>query len=102
MHVKPLNDVKSHRFEIYNDFAILLTFYYLPLFTDYVASPVTRFSFGWQIMFIQAVSVVINMIPVLINLVKGIFMGAKKFAHFVRRLISNKGNFRKTLAEMDW
>ena len=47
--VKPFEEPKMNRLEIFNEVCILAAAYHLFLFTDYIESPEFRYKIGWSI-----------------------------------------------------
>jgi hypothetical protein len=60
--VKPFEEPKMNRLEIFNEVCILAAAYHLFLFTDYIESPEFRYMIGWSIISITTFNIVVNML----------------------------------------
>jgi hypothetical protein len=58
--VKPLNQPFLNRIEIFNECCLLLSSYFLFLFTDFVPSPTLRYTIGWGFIGLQVFNISVN------------------------------------------
>jgi hypothetical protein len=69
--------------EIFNEFIVLLCCYHLHLFTDFLDSAETKYRFGWSIISIVVLSLVINFGKIFIETIKEI---KNKFPKVITKL----------------
>jgi hypothetical protein len=58
--VKPLNQPFLNRIEIFNELCLLITSYFLFLFTDFVPDIKTRYMLGWAFIGISLFNIAVN------------------------------------------
>jgi hypothetical protein len=58
--------------EIFNEFCLLLSTYFLFLFTDFVPSPTTRYTLGWAFIGLQIANIGVNWLCLLYKVLSGV------------------------------
>ena len=78
LHTKPLYDQKIlGRLEVFNSIYLLITSYFLILFTDFVIDPLIRFQIGEFYYLLSITIIAINVLVTLIILMKTLYIYIK-------------------------
>ena len=64
--VKPYEDNVTNKLEIFNEICILLVSCFLITFTEYVSDINIRYSFGWIIIAIASLNILVNTLVMLV------------------------------------
>jgi len=98
VHVTPLNQPLLNRMEIFNECCLLVSSYFLFLFTDFVPDVKTRYMIGWGFVGLQIFNIGVNwlcMIYKVFEALKLIIMKAY-FKWKLNRLMAQKANTEVT------
>lgn len=85
--VKPLKykNETAHRLELMNDWAILVTYYFMLLFTDLIHDPKHKYSIGWVLISIQATAFIVSILVAIADIGYGIKLQCKKRKYCIKK-----------------
>jgi hypothetical protein len=62
IHVRPFTTTLLNAMEIFNEACLLLASYHVFLFTDFSPDPVFRYNFGWSLVVLTLVNLLVNLL----------------------------------------
>ena len=79
LHSKPYKVPAQNYSDLFNEFTVMISTYFLFLFTDYIADPIMSDIAGWALVGLLAFNVTINGIQIIIMTGKNIIFKLKLF-----------------------
>jgi phosphatidylserine synthase len=72
--VKPLRykNVRAHNIELINDWAVLITYYFMLLFTDLISDPKIKYSIAWLLISIQGSAFIASISLALVDIARAL------------------------------
>ena len=62
LRVKPMNGILNNVIEVFNESFVLVVFWLLFLFTDYIEDPERRYKYGFDLMYTVAIVISLNLL----------------------------------------
>jgi glycosyltransferase involved in cell wall biosynthesis len=98
--VQPFDDPNTAKFEIFNEFTILIVSYGMLVFCDYITSDEVRYNFGWFLTALVLLNILVNFLNVMIKTYFTIRDMLKKYWGKLKKWYSKK--VKKGSAYTEW
>ena len=71
-------DGPNNFIQIFNECIICFVIISMVVFTNFIPNPVDRYNYGWYLLYFIGASVCVNMIILVVNITKIVYMAIKK------------------------
>ena len=75
----PMKDNLNNFIQIFNEIAVILLLQFTLMFTDFVADPVTRHSYGYYFLYCVATLIIINVAVLIVSLTLSIRLACRRY-----------------------
>ena len=84
-----LDTRRANNFELFNDMCVYIITVHFYMFSDYISEESTKYNLGWSCIGWVGFNIVINMTPILFNILKMIKLVVTKNFRLLKRKIQN-------------